>query len=142
MAQKKNSNQKGNQMKFIQAYLVFCLFFSALLTAHSCGRNTRFDPPQANHKELPRLNYGPIGTFMLPPEDMRGNASLVVHFVEPELLQTYCGHGAAACYWNFTNSIIMPNPCHTDYYTQEQASYAATLCHEIGHHNGWEHKDN
>ena len=109
-------------------------------------------PHVANGPPLRPFDHIPnLGNGGLPPIDMRGDASVIVHFVDPKMANIYCGTwNAVACYKHKgvnPDAIYMPNPCayaQTDAYfqTDNDTSYQDTLCHELGHVNGWRHKDN
>ena len=87
----------------------------------------------------------------LPPPEFRGEWTGTVRFVDD--VKAFCGENAYACAGKV---ITMPNPCTPDqlaevgwssrsgslvmlsegskWYTEE---YRTTMCHEIGHANGW-----
>lgn len=70
----------------------------------------------------------------LPPETFQQPSEYTIRTVPLGDIYEMCGRRAAAgCAFNDT--VIMPNPC--DYADQ---AYAALLCHEQGHVNGWRHK--
>jgi hypothetical protein len=93
-----------------------------------------------------------LGNGLLAPMDRRGDTSVIVHFVDPKQINIYCGIPmSVACYkhkgTNNPDAIYMPNPCayaQTDAYfqTDNDTSYQDTLCHELGHVNGWRHTKN
>lgn len=89
----------------------------------------------------------------LPPPEFRGEWAGVVRFVDD--VDTYCPSGKAYACWN-GREIIMPNPCTPDpvasvgwyyadgslkmlksAYSWSVEEYRTTMCHEIGHANGW-----
>lgn len=99
--------------------------------------------------QIPRDHYRG-----LPPPEFRGDWSGRVIFVED--VKVHCGDDAYACLSHSLNAIIMPNPCLPDRlakvgwnrtdgsmsmnkaeYTWIKEEYRTTMCHEIGHANGW-----
>jgi len=77
--------------------------------------------------------------YTLPPGLYRKDKTVVVTFAKPELVQELCGRRGVpeliGCAESLPPSMVVPNPCtHTD------QSYARTLCHELGHANGWSYK--
>lgn len=74
-----------------------------------------------------------------PPQEYWGNNSVTVHFIEPTEINRYCSPTAVACYSPWERAIYMPNPCQKQYMIGSR--YTLTLCHELGHANGWSHRD-
>lgn len=72
-------------------------------------------------------------SVQLPPEAYRGSRPVLVDFMGDGEAFTYCtnaaGTPAIACANRFR--IWIENPC------LYQGAYAALLCHELGHVNGW-----
>lgn len=88
----------------------------------------------------------------LPPPEFRGEWTGTVRFVDD--VKAICGPDAYAC--TQQGFIIMPNPCTPDVlasvgwyygdgalkmlkseYSWAVEEYRTTMCHEIGHANGW-----
>ena len=78
---------------------------------------------------------------IIPPPKYWGNTVTVVAFVDPDDIPKRCGAPKAlACtleakYPGGPREIVYPNPCwlkagHVEY-------IGGTLCHELGHVNGW-----
>lgn len=91
--------------------------FAALVCA-ACATVARLDPVRK------------------PPKAFQGNATVVVEFVSPERVALRCMERgvripANAC--ATADLITMPNPCEW-----EGDKYAAMLCHEQAHAQGWE----
>lgn len=85
----------------------------------------------------------------LPPPEFRGEWTGTVRFVDD--VKAYCGENAYACAGTV---ITMPNPCTPDQLAEvgwssrsgslvmlsgrwNTEEYRTTMCHEIGHANGW-----
>lgn len=70
----------------------------------------------------------------LPPVEMRGDARVIVEFINPQMMEVVCGEWTTACTHN--GVIRMPNPCKLlDF------RYANLMCHELGHVMGWTHPE-
>jgi len=82
-----------------------------------------------------------LGAHELPPERYRDDAAPTIVFIDDtyrlsQLCSRLLGRRGnwVACQ---TGSVIyMPNPCNRRDYSD---IYSATLCHELGHINGWIH---
>lgn len=72
-----------------------------------------------------------------PPTKYQGDARVVVEMVSASAVKARCNDEAVACAFRDprTTIIVMPNPC----LYRESDAYAAVLCHELAHANGWEH---
>lgn len=74
-----------------------------------------------------------------PPLTWQGNARSVIEFIQPDDIESACrsGENVTACTRMLPGrpTIIMPNPCAFPW-----DAYAALLCHEMAHVNGWEHQ--
>lgn len=78
----------------------------------------------------------------LPPARFRGDAEATVHFVAADQIGPICAPGLpplqCGYVWSACTAIdpprvmTVPNPC-----TRPDDAYAALLCHELGHVNGW-----
>lgn len=105
----------------MRPYLIFALVMFALaatLVVMSAQTQSTNDYPQ-------------------PPESLRGDATVLVRFVDPEQLPAICkSYGAtviaAACTVN-RQLVVLPNPCVRYHDTK----YGQLACHELGHVNGW-----
>ena len=90
-----------------------------------------------------RLSAPNFTTGYVPDQEFQDDVSVRVHFIEPEKISLYCGDDAQACYKVSvvaSKAIYIPNPCDYSRAGLNEA-YADTLCHEIGHVNGWRHSD-
>jgi hypothetical protein len=72
-----------------------------------------------------------------PPLRYREDASTVVEFTSADEVNRRCAGGVPICGKRFLgcrrgNKLIMPHPCRAN-----PESYAALLCHEVAHVNGW-----
>lgn len=79
------------------------------------------------------------GETLRPPARYIGETRAVLEVIEPEKVEATCaagGPGALACTKMYPKrpTIVMPDPCAFPF-----DSYAAMLCHEIAHVNGWDH---
>lgn len=84
----------------------------------ACATMARFDPVRE------------------PPKAYRGPSTVVVEFVSPERVALRCMERGARIPANAcatADLITMPNPCEW-----EGDKYAAMLCHEQAHAQGWE----
>lgn len=76
----------------------------------------------------------PLAAYALPPATYRNDKTVLVTFAKPGLVTELCGQhgepGVIGC--AYRDAMIVPNPCA---FTDQ--SYAAALCHELGHINGW-----
>lgn len=81
-----------------------------------------------------------------PPVARRGDVRAVVEFIDPRAVASACvgaqvvvgTYGEAlACtkMWPGRATVVAPNPCAFPW-----DDYAALLCHELGHVNGWTHE--
>jgi len=82
-----------------------------------------------------------LGAHELPPREYRGEATATVVFVsEQTRLEAICSRILGekrdwrAC--QIGKVIYMRHPCNRRDYSD---IYSATLCHELGHVNGWRH---
>lgn len=78
----------------------------------------------------------PLSDYTLPPMEHQRDNTVLVTFAKPTLVQELCGRRGVpeliGCGDLLPPSMVVPNPCvHID------QSYARTLCHELGHANGW-----
>ena len=87
-----------------------------------------------------------VGETVLPPVSRRSDVRAVVEFIAPEAVASACGGAEVAegtwgealgctVMWPGRPTIIIPNPCAFPW-----DSYAALVCHELGHVNGWRHE--
>lgn len=92
--------------------------------------------------QTPGAQYGITETTRLPPIQFTGGNEVRVRFTTEYDLRSLCGGNATAC-WDASNErIIVRNPCTEDQsYDPSDRSYIGTLCHELGHVNGWLHDD-
>lgn len=115
-------------------------------------------PPQADIEALPemgriatpaheRVEYVLPGVreTTMPPISRRGDARAIVEFIHPEAVASACA-GAMVVSGTYGEplactrmepgrpTVVMPNPCSFPW-----DAYAAMLCHEVGHVNGWTH---
>ena len=100
-----------------------------------------FALPVSNAVAAPSApSFGPDTRPWFPvPEHMRGDNSVIVHFVSSDQISAYCSPDANACYHRSIRAIFMPNPCeHVPDFSA--FSYTHTLCHELAHANGWMHE--
>jgi hypothetical protein len=104
--------------------------------------HSRILPPQMISPFMNNLTVSelPTGNWVIPPEEFQGNGSAIIHFIDYKEAPKFCGHPyAGGCQPTDRRgrpNIIVPNPCE---YTEQ--SYAAVLCHELAHVNGWAHGD-
>lgn len=87
----------------------------------------------------PRYMLPLVGETQAPPIAMQGDVRVRADFIWPEDVSGRChSKDALACMQDIPGepTIIMPNPCWF-VWTDE---YAAMLCHEIAHVNGWRHE--
>lgn len=74
-----------------------------------------------------------------PPERYRGDTFAIVLFGNQETVTKLCGaadeqdYVKVACANGAPRIMVAPNPCQI----AEVDLYAAILCHELGHLNGW-----
>ena len=82
--------------------------------------------------------YG--GSAVLPPAQYQVDASSFVRFGDRVDIQRECtgrvGNHSIACATIGGGSIWIENPCDV-YQADRSQHYAALLCHELGHVNGW-----
>ncbi len=103
-------------------------------------RHSKILPPKMSSPFMKNLTVSelPQGDWVVPPSAYQGNNSAIIHFIDFEEAPKYCGHPyAGGCQPEDVRgrpNIIVPNPCK---YTEQ--AYAAILCHELAHVNGWEH---
>lgn len=87
-----------------------------------------------------------IGETVLPPVARRGDVRAVVEFLAPEAIASACGGAEVAegtwgealgctVMWPGRPTIVLPSPCAFPW-----DAYAALVCHELGHVNGWKHE--
>lgn len=88
------------------------------------------------------VSFRPVEPVIRPPETYRNNTIVPVEFVHPALVGVRCAErGAKFLMIPAVNAnacadrdlITMPNPCQV----VTGGWYAATLCHELAHANGW-----
>lgn len=81
---------------------------------------------------------------VLPPMEFQGNNSASIEFMSAESVNSYCRmlmgpsqppENMVVLGCTIRNSVVMPNPC-----SHAEESYAALMCHELGHVNGWTHR--
>lgn len=72
---------------------------------------------------------------ILPPDRFEGDNSALIVFGHADVIASLCGAQNLACTWFQQGVPIMaaPNPC----LLANRDLYAAILCHELGHANGW-----
>jgi len=75
----------------------------------------------------------PFDPVQRPPSKFTGDVTTTVQFVtHPEIKCLERGAIlAASC--SDTNTMTVANPCEV----WPESQYSATLCHELGHRNGW-----
>lgn len=69
-----------------------------------------------------------------PPGRFRQSRPALVEFVGPEIVSQRCGQLGAQVLANACSDfqrIVIGNPC------EYPGAYAAMMCHELGHLNGW-----
>lgn len=114
----------------------------------------------ARAAEAPALVFGPMQADLsapvgyvlplvretsMPPVARRGDARAVVEFIDPRAVGSACvgaqvvvgTYGAplgCTLMWPGRPTVVVPNPCAFPW-----DDYAALLCHELGHVNGWTH---
>lgn len=93
--------------------------------------------PPVRHSGVLNPNASDALAEITPPDRYMGDTVAVVIFSEQATAKT-CPVGAIACagFSNGVPVIAVPNPCPL----ATRDLYAAILCHEIGHLNGWSAK--
>lgn len=77
----------------------------------------------------------------LPPPHQRGDAMFQITMGSAAMIATNCGVAPGenvmlvACVYDQRRQMFVPNPCPF----ADKEAYARTLCHELGHVNGWKH---
>jgi hypothetical protein len=69
-----------------------------------------------------------------PARFIQERQTAFVNFLPHAELEAQCGRGNIGCATVGGSVVWMPHPC--DY---PREGYAALLCHELAHNNGWEH---
>lgn len=85
-----------------------------------------------------------VGAKPLPlqsPVKFQANTSVTVIMTDQATIDAFCGRPPIgwrkiACAEHLSRTIVAPNPCK---FKHEQ--YAAIMCHELAHIQGWKHKD-
>lgn len=85
--------------------------------------------------------YGTLYSHDMPPSRYRGDVQVTVRFESESKVESDCGVGIApapagqhyaGC--NLPDGImVLPNAC----LRPAESDFRLTLCHEIGHANGW-----
>jgi hypothetical protein len=82
----------------------------------------------------------------VPASASRDNRTVKIVFVDPVDVDELCGTDAVSCAMVGRDTIIAPNPClftapeEFEWAFYDSEKYAAVLCHEIAHLNGWKHR--
>lgn len=127
--------------------LILFTFFFVIVQSGAGTRSVQPSAPALSEGQEARDYYRG-----LPPPEFRGEWTGTVRFVDD--VKALCGPDAYACAQG--GVIIMPNPCTPDAlasvgwyyadgslkmlkseYSWSVEEYRTTMCHEIGHVNGW-----
>jgi hypothetical protein len=101
--------------------------------------------PGADYRAV-RYVLPSIGETVLPPVSRRSDVRVVVEFLAPDAIASACAGAEVAegtwgealgctVMWPGRPTIVLPNPCSFPW-----DDYAALVCHEVGHVNGWRHE--
>lgn len=93
---------------------------------------------------LPGEAYGRTRITPTPPIEFTNGVEVRVRFTTIEEIRELCSADAYAC-WDYRHErIVMPNPCYNGHEGSRSfrymARYQESMCHEIGHVNGWLHE--
>lgn len=89
------------------------------------------------------IALGAISATIPPqaPREFQSSTAMTMIATDQATIEAFCGKAPlgwnkVACAESTSRTIVVPNPCH---YNHER--YAAILCHELAHLNGWKHKE-